>query len=345
MNKWYIDAGPESDVVLSCRIRLARNFAEFPYPHRTDADTRRRIMDRVVEAIMSGNSNMAQQFRFVDFTKLPAVERQVLMEKHLVSKELAESTIECGAVISASENISIMINEEDHLRIQCLGAGLQLEKLWSLADQLDNLLSESIGFAYDSKIGYLTACPTNIGTAIRASAMLHLPALVMTGYIKGLLESVTKLGVAVRGMFGENTEASGNIFQISNQVTLGRSEDEIISGVRNLAEQIVNQERSLRQELLSQNGIRLEDRIARSFGTLRSARILSSEEALKRLSDVRLGVNLGLLPGLEETRLNALMLDIQPGNIQQQAGRSMRPDDRDTRRADLVREVMRIPAL
>ena len=345
MNKWYIDAGPESDVVLSCRIRLARNFAEFPYPHRTDSETRRRIMDRVVEAVMSGNSNMAQQFRFVDFTKLPAVERQVLMEKHLVSKELAESKIECGAVISASENISIMINEEDHLRIQCLGAGLQLEKLWSLADQLDNLLSESIVFAYDSKIGYLTACPTNIGTAIRASAMLHLPALVMTGYIKGLLESVTKLGVAVRGMFGENTEASGNIFQISNQVTLGRSEDEIISGVRNLAEQIVNQERSLRQELLSQNGIRLEDRIARSFGTLRSARILSAEEALKRLSDVRLGVNLGLLPGLEETRLNELMLDIQPGNIQQQAGRAMRPDDRDTKRADLVREVMRIPAL
>lgn len=342
MTKWYIDAGPESDVVLSCRIRLARNFAEYPYPHHSDPETRRHIMDQVVQAVMSGNSNMSSEFRFVDFTRLPAVERQVLMEKHLVSKELADSQIECGAVISASEHISIMINEEDHLRIQCLGAGLQLEKLWSLADQLDNLLSESIEYAFDSKIGYLTACPTNIGTAIRASAMLHLPALVMTGYIKGLLESVTKLGVAVRGMYGENTEASGNIFQISNQVTLGRSEDEIISGVRNLAEQIVNQERGLRRELLTQNGIRLEDRIHRSFGTLRSARILSSEEALKRLSDVRLGVNLGLLQGLEETRLNELMLDIQPGNIQQQAGRAMRPDDRDTRRAELVRDVMHV---
>lgn len=345
MNKWYIDVGPESDVVLSCRIRLARNFSEYPYPHRSDTDTLRKVMNRVVEAVMTGNSNMSQQFRFVDFTNLPAVDRQVLMEKHLVSKELAESKIACGAIISASENISIMINEEDHLRIQCLGAGLQLETLWGLADQLDNLLSESIPYAYDSKIGYLTACPTNIGTAIRASAMLHLPALVMTGYIKGLLESVTKLGVAVRGMYGENTEASGNIFQISNQVTLGRSESEIISGVRNLAEQIVTQERTLRRELLTQNGVRLEDRIHRSYGTLRSARILSSEEALKRLSDVRLGVNLGLLPGMDETRLNELMLDIQPGNIQQQAGRALRPDDRNTRRAELVRTVMHVPDL
>lgn len=345
MNNWYVDVGPESDVVLSCRIRLARNFAEYPYPHRSQPEIRRRVMDRVVEAVLGSDSNMSQQFRFVDFTKLPPVERQVLMEKHLVSKDLAESKIECGAVISASENISIMINEEDHLRIQCLGAGLQLETLWGLADQIDNLLSESIPYAFDNKIGYLTACPTNIGTAIRASAMLHLPALVMTGYIKGLLESVTKLGVAVRGMYGENTEASGNIFQISNQVTLGRSEDEIISGVRNLAEQIVNQERALRQEMLSQNGIRLEDRIYRSFGILRSARLLSSEEALNRLSDIRLGVNLGLLKGLEDARLNTLLFEIQPGNLQQQAGRALRPDDRDTKRADIVREVMRSPAV
>lgn len=345
MNKWYIDAGPESDVVLSCRIRLARNFAGFPYPHRSHPDLRRQVMERTVEAILHGNGGMSQQFRFVDFTHLPAVERQVLVEKHLVSKELADSRIECGAVISASEHISIMINEEDHLRIQCLGAGLQLETLWALADRIDNLLSESIEFAYDPKFGYLTCCPTNIGTAIRASAMLHLPALVMTGYIKGLLESVTKLGVAVRGMFGENTEATGNIFQISNQVTLGRSENEIISGVRNLANQIVAQERSLRQELLEQNGIRLEDRIHRSYGILRSARILSTEEALQRLSDVRLGVNLGLLPGIEETKLNGLMHEIQPGSIQQRLGKAMKPDDRDTKRAELVRAAMRIPTL
>lgn len=340
MTKWYIDQGPESDVVLSCRIRLARNFAEFPYPHRSLPEIRRRVMDRVVEVMMHVDSGISQQFRFIDFTRLPVVERQVLVEKHLVSKELAESKIECGAIISDSENISIMLNEEDHLRIQCLGAGLQLDELWILAERIDNMLSESIDFAYDNKFGYLTCCPTNIGTAIRASAMLHLPALVMTGYIKGILESITKLGVAVRGMFGENTETTGNIFQISNQVTLGRTEDDIVSGVRSLANQIVGQERELRRELFQQNGIRLVDRIHRSYGVLRNARIISVEETLQKLSDVRLGVNLGLLPGIDETRLNALMLDIQPGNIQQKLGRALRPDDRDTTRANLIREVM-----
>jgi protein arginine kinase len=345
MTKWYIDQGPESDVVLSCRIRLARNFAEFPYPHRSLPETRRHVMDRVVEVMMREDIGISQQFRFIDFTRLPVVERQVLVEKHLVSKELAESKIECGAIISDSENISIMLNEEDHLRIQCLGAGLQLDELWTLADRIDNLLSRSIDFAYDNKFGYLTCCPTNIGTAIRASAMLHLPALVMTGYIKGILESITKLGVAVRGMFGENTETTGNIFQISNQVTLGRTESDIVSGVRSLANQIVGQERELRRELFQQNGIRLVDRIHRSYGVLRNARIISAEETLQKLSDVRLGVNLGLLPGIDETRLNALMVDIQPGNIQQKLGRALRPDDRDTARANLVREVMLVPDL
>jgi len=340
MTKWYIDGGPDSDVALSCRIRLARNFAEYPYPHKSSPEIQKKVMDRTIDAVMHGNSNMEEQFHFIDFSTLSQVERQVMVEKHLVSKELATSKIQRGVIISESENISIMINEEDHLRIQCLGAGLQLENLWNLADPLDNLLSETIRFAFDKKIGYLTCCPTNIGTAIRASAMLHLPALVMTGYIKGILESVGKLGVAVRGMFGENTDATGNIFQISNQVTLGRTEHDIISGVRSLANQIIEQERELRKEMLSQNGIRIEDRIHRAFGILSTARIISTEEALQKLSDVRLGVNLGVLQHLEVNSLNALMLDIQPGNIQKRLGKNMRPDDRDTTRATIIRDVM-----
>lgn len=341
MNRWYIDAGPDSDVVLSSRIRLARNFSDLPYPHMSRPEQRREVMDRSVAAILHSNSSMSQLFRFLDFTSLPEIERQVLVEKHLVSKELADCGQDCGAIISEGENISLMLNEEDHLRIQCLGAGLQLESLWSLADKLDNLLSESIPFAFDDKTGYLTCCPTNIGTALRASAMLHLPALVMTGYIKGLLESVSKLGVAVRGLYGENTEATGNIFQISNQVTLGRSEDEIITGVKQLTNQIVERERSLRHELISQNGIRLEDRIHRAFGALRSARIITTEETLQKLSDVRLGVNLGMLPELDESRLNELLVGIQPGNLQKREGRPLKPDDRDTKRAELVRDAMK----
>ncbi len=340
MTKWYIDQGPDSDVVLSCRIRLARNFAEYPYPHQSSPEIRKKVMERTVDAVMHGNSGMADQFQFIDFKKISTIDRQVLVEKHLVSKELAESKIERGAIISASENICIMMNEEDHLRIQCLGAGLQLQNLWALADPLDNLISETVRYAFDNKIGYLTCCPTNIGTAIRASAMLHLPALVMTGHMKGILESVGKLGVAVRGMFGENTEATGNIFQISNQVTLGRTENDIISGVQSLANQIIAQERSLRKELQEQNGIRLEDRIHRAYGLLANARIISTEETLQKLSDVRLGVNLGILKEPKVTELNALMLEIQAGNIQKSTGRALRPDDRGTIRADIVRGAM-----
>lgn len=342
MSHWYIDNGPQSDVVLSCRVRIARNFREHPFPHRATPEVRRDVVRRTTDAVLSGNAEMRERFRFVDFPSLPEVERQVLIEKHLVSKELLERPNETGVIIDRDESVSIMLNEEDHIRIQCLGAGLQLERLWETADKLDSLIGETVPYAWDDTIGYLTCCPTNIGTAIRASAMLHLPAMVMTGYIKGILESVVKLGVAVRGFFGENTEAAGNIFQISNQVTLGKTEADIVAGVRSLAEQIVEQERQLRAELLNQNGIRLVDKILRSYGILTHSRIISTEEALQRLSDVRLGVHLGLLPALDEARLNGLMLDIQPGNIQMNAGQPLKPDARDILRADILR--MRLTA-
>lgn len=337
MSRWYIDKGPESDVVLSCRVRIARNFREYPFPHRATPEIRRQVLTRTTEAILNGSDEMARRFHFVDFNAISDVDRQVLIEKHLVSKELLERPNEAGVIIDRDESISVMLNEEDHIRIQCLGSGLQLEKLWTTADKLDDLIAERVPYAWDDTIGYLTCCPTNIGTAIRASAMLHLPALVMTGYIKGILESVVKLGVAVRGFFGENTEAAGNIFQISNQITLGKTEADIVAGVRSLTEQIVEQERQLRAELLNQNGVRLVDKIMRSYGILTHTRIISTEEALQRLSDVRLGVHLGLLPSLDEVCMNSVMLDIQPGNIQKNAGQPLKPDARDILRADILR--------
>ena len=231
-----------------------------------------------------------------------------------------------------------MINEEDHIRIQCLSSGMQLENSWKLGNKIDSILEEKIDFAFSEKYGYLTCCPTNIGTGIRASAMLHLPALIMTGYIKRILEACSKLGIAVRGIYGENSEASGNMFQISNQTTLGQSEEEIINNIKNITSQIIEQERMLRTELYKQNPLRFEDKVCRSLGVFSNARIMSSEESLKLLSDVRLGVDMGIIKNISIEDLNGIMLLIQPGNLQKQAGKPLDPNERDFKRAEFVRE-------
>ena len=253
---------------------------------------------------------------------------------------MLDSNRNSGVLLSQDEQISIMINEEDHLRIQCLTPGMQLEKAWEICNSLDDLLSESVDFAWDENIGYLTSCPTNIGTAIRASVMMHLPALTMTGYIKPILEALGKLGMAVRGMYGENTEASGNMYQFSNQVTLGKSEEDILLSMKNITQQIIEQERALRNEIVKQNKFQLEDRVFRSYGILQNARIIDTGETLKRLSDLRLGVDMGIIQGIEITDINEMMLLIQPGGLQKKKGRILKPDERDTSRAELVREMM-----
>lgn len=338
MSKWYIDAGPDSDVVVSSRVRLARNFKDYPFPKRSTKQEQESIIKETCDALFSGNPELKESLSLILFKDIPPIERQVLVEKHLVSKELADSNLEVGALISRDEQISIMLNEEDHLRIQCLASGMQLEKVFDLCNSLDDTISEKIEYAFDDSIGYLTSCPTNVGTAVRASLMLHLPALTMTGYIKTVLESCGKLGLAVRGLYGENTEAYGNMYQLSNQITLGRSEFDIVLSIKNIGIQIIEQERLLRAELLKRNGKRLEDRIMRSYGTLRFSRILTSEEALKRLSDIRLGINLGLIDELTEMDVNEMVLNIQPGSLQTYAGKLLKPDDRDNMRAEYVRK-------
>lgn len=327
-------------MVLSSRVRLARNFREYPFPHKSTAEHQQKIIQETQKAIFSGSDSMAGIFRYVDITSLDIIEKAVLVEKHIVSKELVESKRLIGLILSQDEQISIMINEEDHLRIQCLASGMQLTKAWEVCDSLDNLLSETIDFAWDENIGYLTSCPTNIGTAIRVSVMMHLPALAMTGYIKPVLEAMGKLGMAVRGLYGENTQASGNVFQFSNQITLGKSEQDIILSMHNIAQQIIDQERALRQELLKQNRYKLEDRIFRSFGILKNARIMDTGETLKRLSDLRLGVDMGILEDIDITDINQMMLLVQPGSLQKTKGRILGSDERDTCRAQLVREMM-----
>lgn len=337
MNKWYIDIGPDSDIVISSRIRLARNFKSYPFPQRSLKEHQEQVIKETCEALFSGNPKIEENFRLVMFKDIKPVERQVLVEKHLVSKELAESNLEAGALISQDEQISIMLNEEDHLRIQCLASGMQLEKAFDVCNYLDDLISEKIDFAFNDTMGYLTSCPTNVGTGIRVSLMLHLPALTMTGYIRTILESCGKLGLAVRGLYGENTEAYGNMYQLSNQVTLGKKESDIVLSIKTIGYQIIEQERLLRKELLKKNSNKLEDKIMRSYGTLRFAKILSSDEALQRLSDLRLGIDLGLIKELSEIDINEMMLSIQPGSIQQNSDKLLKPYERDIARALYVR--------
>lgn len=340
MDKWYINKGPDSDVIISSRVRLARNFRKYPFPHKTTPEQQRQIIEETKNALFNGNEMMSANFSYIDFTGLDAIDKAVLVEKHIVSKELLETNRICGVLLSRDERISIMINEEDHLRIQCLATGMQLSEAWETCNSIDDLLSESIDFSWDENIGYLTSCPTNIGTAIRASVMMHLPALTMTGYIRPVLEALGKLGMAVRGMYGENTEASGNMFQLSNQITLGKSEEDILLSIKNITAQIIEQERSLRQQLLSQSKYQLEDRIFRSFGVLKNSRIINTDECLRRLSDLRLGVDIGIIDGITIESINELVLAVQPGNLQKREGRILDANERDIVRAKLVRDTL-----
>lgn len=339
MERWYIEKGPESDVVMSSRVRLARNFKDFPFPFKMSKEEGEKVLLKVKDAIFNSSTATAD-FEFKDMQKLNPVEKQVMVEKHLISPNLAAGKGESAAIISADEKISIMINEEDHLRIQCLFSGLQLDKAWELCNKIDSLLEERIDYSFSEKFGYLTCCPTNVGTGIRASAMLHLPALTMTGYIKGMLEVCGKLGIAVRGIYGENSEASGNLFQISNQITLGQSEEEIINNITNIGNQIINQERTLRAELYKQNPYRFEDKVYRSLGILLNARIISSEESFKLISDVSLGVDMGIIKNIDISKLNEILLKIQPANLQMSFDKPLSPDERDIKRAEMIREKL-----
>lgn len=340
MGAWYIERGPEADVVISSRVRLARNFGNYPFPVKMSEEQEKKVLGEAKDAVLNGNSAISRDFIFVDIQGLNPVERQAMVEKHLVSPQLAEGKRNCGVLISRDEKISIMVNEEDHLRIQCMFPGFQIDKAWDVCDKVDTLLAERIDMAFDKKYGYLTCCPTNIGTGIRASAMLHLPALMMTGYIRSILEACGKMGIAVRGLYGENTEALGNMFQISNQVTLGQSEEEIIASISNITSQIIEQERMLRTELYNQNPFRIEDKVYRALGILKHSRILSSEEALKLLSDVRVGVDMGIIKNINGETLNEIMLVSQPANLQKNFGNILGPGERDIKRAEAVRNKL-----
>jgi protein arginine kinase len=261
-----------------------------------------------------------------------------LVEKHLISPQLAEESQYGAVLLSQDESVSIMINEEDHMRIQCLFPGLQLLQGWKVANELDDLFEQFLPLAFDEQRGYLTSCPTNVGTGIRASVMVHLPALAMIQQLNQLIPAITQVGLAVRGMYGEGSEALGQLYQVSNQITLGQSEEEIIDKLEGVVRQMIEHEQQARQRLREMSPIQLEDRVCRSYGQLAFARVIDSREATNYLSDVRLGVDMGLILGVSARVMNELMVMIQPGFLQQYAGQRLSPEERDVRRALLIRE-------
>jgi len=341
MASWYIESGSESDVVFSTRVRLARNLKEFPFPTRMTKEQSSKIVNMVTETLADRSEWARKNFQYFGINGLSPVDKYTLVEKHIISPKIIETKLDAGVLVSKDEKISIMINEEDHLRIQCMGEGLQLEKTYEDCVNIDKLLNESIEYAFDERLGYLTSCPTNLGTGIRFSIMLHLPALTITGYINGILDACSKIGIAVRGLYGENTEASGNMYQISNQVTLGPNEEEIMISVNDITKRIIEQERELRKELYQKEPDKLADRIFRALGILENARIISNDESMKLLSDVRLGVEMGIIKDIDLKTINKVMLNIQPATLQKIVAKEMGPDERDIQRAGMVRELIK----
>lgn len=329
-------------IVLSSRIRLARNLRGYRFPQWAEMAQRRDILQKV-EAALSHEPKFAQGL-FLPVDQLEEIERQVLVERHLISRELTEQKPGSAVVITMDQSSAVMINEEDHLRIQMLERGFDFDKLWSKIDALDTGLEERLDFAFDPELGYLTACPTNTGTGLRASVMMHLPGLVISGEMEKVIRAVGQLGLAVRGWLGEGSDASGSVFQISNQQTLGESEGKIMHKLTGVLKTIVEQEENARLRLLEKDAAVLHDRIGRAFGTLRHARVLSSSEAMNHLSLLRLACDLGFLPVGERARLDRLFIETQPAHVQVLAHEALTSRRRDLQRADLIREeIVRLP--
>lgn len=330
-----IEKGPEHDIAITSRARLARNFSDIPFSAKMEAKHHTELIKRMEEIIASNKAY--GKLMFADMTSMHAIDRVSLMERHLISPNLAETNKNSGAFINENENVSIMVNEEDHIRIQSLFSGIQLDRAYKVVDDLDSIIAEKADYAFDDKYGYLTSCPTNIGTGMRASVMLHLPALVMTGYMKSILESCNKVGVTVRGIYGENSDATGDMFQVSNQVSLGRKEEETIASIDGICKQIIDREKTLRLQLYKQSVYRFEDKIFRSYGLFINARILSTQECFKLLSDVRLGVSMGIIKDIDVAILNEILILSQPATLQKLSGRQLGKEERDIKRAELIR--------
>lgn len=337
MKGWVQGNGPYNDIILSSRIRLARNIADIPFPSRLEAERAKSVIRMVRDSLLKTES---LEFKDYIMQELPPIERQFLVERHLISPVLSKNRTSGAALISSDEVVSIMVNEEDHIRIQTIFPGLQIRKSWEMASNIDDILEQNLEYAYNENWGYLTSCPTNVGTGMRASVMVHLPALYITGNMNKILQAVAHIGLTIRGMYGEGTEMAGNIFQISNQITLGRAEEEIVENLTAVTRQIIDKEKEARKVLLESNRILIEDKLWRSWGIIKNARVMNSQECMKLLSDVRLGVEMGIIENIPIQLLNEIMIETQIASIEKNSGRELSAGERDIIRAEIVRNKL-----
>lgn len=333
---WYIERGPKSDFVISSRVRLARNIEGHPFPNRMSSDEAKRLAVDIKDSFFTANSGMRDQYLDVNLAELNPEERLSLVERRLISEDLLKHN-SGRAIISRDESASIMINEEDHIRVQVMASGFNMKHAYDEAVNITKIFEERMPVAFDQRYGFLTACPTNTGTGLRASVMMHLPAITERGQIRDLIANLQKLGFTVRGNFGENSRASGYQYQISNQITLGLSEEDLISDLEKAVLQTIDLEKEARKLVFEQRPLETEDKVYRALGILQSARILSSEEALRLISDIRLGVELGIVGDVTQEQLNRLQVSIGPGTIQKARGHSLDTVERDRYRAELCR--------
>jgi len=332
-------SGPHDRIVISSRVRLARNLRGHAFPGWAKKPERVKVLETIQPAVCS-LPEMADSFAEA-MDNLGPLDKQVLVERHLISREHAAKSVGSGIVLNRAETFCVMINEEDHLRMQALRPGLQLRQAWNAIDAFDSALEKKLDFAFDNELGYLTACPTNLGTGIRVSAMLHLPSCVLDEQINPIIQSVNKLGLAVRGLYGEGTEALGNIFQVSNQMTLGESETVIVERLEKVLAQIIEHEQNARERLLEKKPKVVFNHIGRAYGILANAHSISSKETMNLLSLLKLGVDMGLFPGAERSLVDELFLTTQPAHLQKQLSDKLTAEERDLLRADMVRERLK----
>ncbi len=331
--EWLRGTGPESDIVMCSRIRLARNLADFPFANRASRGEKTEIEAHFISALTQAKLDLS----YIDVNSLSILDRQFLVERQIISRELANGDGPRGVAISPLENVAIMVNEEDHLRVQFMLSGFRLPEVWDAVNQLDDRLETQIAYAFSPQLGYLTACPTNVGTGIRVGVMLHLPGLVQQKQIDKVFRALQKINLAVRGLYGEGSQASGDFYQISNQQTQGKSEVELIKILTDVVPQVLQYERAARQHLLTERKQHLHDQVSRAYGVLKTAQTISSEETMLLLSSVRMGINLGLIDDLSIATVNELFIQTQPAFLQKLRGTELGVEERNVARASYLR--------